>query len=401
MPEFTYIARQSDGTKVEGSMSAATERDVINSLTVKQLFPIEISGEKKGIEVSFGAGVGGQVMSVFYNQLSSLLGSGVPLLKAIEILRQQSSNKNLQRALEDVHSRVEQGETLGEAFKRHPKVFSEIAMNMAVAGGEGGFLEEALERVAKFTEQQTELRNRTVGAMVYPVILFTVGSIVVSGLLIFFVPKFGELFDSLRQKGQLPAATEWLLSFSTWLRYWWWLIGLVLAAIGGTLYVQSQTGRGRRIRDIFMIRMPLFGSIVRDLAISRFCRVLGTLLRNGVPILRSLEISRDAAGNVILSDAIEKASENITSGESLAVPLKKSGHFPKNVTEMITVAEESNTLDSVLINISENLEKQTTRRLDLLVKLLEPVMLMIMAGIILFVVIALLLPVMKLGTALQ
>ena len=401
MPEFTYIARQPDGTKVEGSMSAATERDVINSLTGKQLFPVEISGEKQGIEISFGAGVGGQTMAVFYNQLSSLLGSGVPLLKAIEILRQQSSSKNLQRALEDVHSRVEQGETLGESFRRHPKVFSEIAVNMAVAGGEGGFLEEALERVAKFTEQQTELRNRTVGAMVYPVILFSVGSIVVAGLLIFFVPKFGELFDSLRQKGQLPAATEWLLSFSSWLRYWWWLIGLVVGGIGALLFIQSQTGRGRQIRDIIMIRMPLFGSIFRDLAVSRFCRVLGTLLRNGVPILRSMEISRDAAGNAVLSEAIEKASENITSGESLAVPLKKSGHFPKNVTEMITVAEESNTLDSVLINISENLEKQTTRRLDLLVKLLEPVMLMIMAGIILFVVIALLLPVMKLGTALQ
>ncbi len=353
-------------------MSAANEREVINMLNGKQLFPIEVSAEKKSVSIGFGRGVNGQVMSVFYSQLASLIASGVPLLKSINILREQSSQPKLQAALEDVHNRVEEGETLGEAFKRHPKIFSEIAVNMAIAGGEGGFLEEALERVATFTEQQTELRNRTVGAMIYPVILFSVGFIVVSALMIFFVPKFGELFDTLRQKGQLPAATEWLLAFSDTIRRYWIFIGLAFAGLAAVLYFQSQSGKGREIKDMLKLKVPLFGSIFRDLAVSRFCRVLGTLLRNGVPILRSLDISRDAAGNAVLSQAIEKASENITSGESLAVPLRKSGHFPKTVTEMISVAEESNTLDNVLINISDNLERQTTRRLDLLVKLLSP-----------------------------
>jgi general secretion pathway protein F/type IV pilus assembly protein PilC len=400
MPEFTYIARQADGERVEGSMSAQTERDVINSLVGKKLFPVEVSGEKKPISISVG-GVSGQVMAIFYAQLSSLLASGVPLLRSLNILKDQTSRPKLRLALEDVSARIEEGETLGEAFRRHPKIFSDIAVNMAVAGGEGGFLEEALDRVATFTEQQTELKNRTVGAMIYPVILFTVGFVVVTGLLVFFVPKFGELFEQLRQKGQLPAATEWLLWFSSWLKGWGIVIGMAIAALLVTAWSFSFKGRGRVYKDILKLKLPLFGSIFRDLAVSRFCRVLGTLLRNGVPILRSLEISRDATGNVILNQAIEGASDNITAGESLAVPLRKSGQFPKTVTEMITVAEESNTLDNVLINIADNLEKQTSRRLDLLVKLLEPVMLMIMAGIILFVVIALLLPVMKLGTALQ
>ncbi len=157
----------------------------------------------------------------------------------------------------------------------------------------------------------------------------------------------------------------------------------------------------RRFSDALKIKVPLFGPIFLSLAVGRFCRVLGTLLKNGVPILKALDISRDASGNRILSEAIADASENITSGETLSVPLSKSGHFPRNVTEMISVAEESNTLDQVLVNISEGLEKQTVRRLDLMVKLIEPLMLMVMAAIILVVVVALLLPIMKMGSVMQ
>ena len=209
------------------------------------------------------------------------------------------------------------------------------------------------------------------------------------------------MFDALRDKGQLPAITDWLLKFSEVLQSYGIFILIGFAILYLALRVQLSTDRGRQIADRIKIKLPLFGMIFQNLAVARFCRVLGTLLHNGVPILKGLTISSDAAGNRVLSDAITNATENITAGATLSVPLQKSGHFPKNVTEMISVAEESNTLDTVLVNIADGLEKQTTRRLDLLVKLIEPLMLLLMAVVILIVVIALLLPVMKMGQALQ
>ena len=323
------------------------------------------------------------------------------MMKSLRILKDQTRIPSLEAALDDVISRVEDGETLADSFSRHPKVFSEMSVNMSRAGAEGGFLEDALMRVAKFTEQQAELKSRTVGALIYPAVLASIGTLVVAVLLIFFVPKFGQLFDQLRELGQLPAITDWLLWFSEFLKSYI-LIILVVATIAIILIrVQLNTDAGRKFSDRLKIKIPLFGSIFLNLAVGRFCRVLGTLLKNGVPILRALEISRDASGNKVLSEAVADASENITSGETLSSPLAKSGHFPRNVTEMISVAEESNTLDDVLINIADGLEKQTVRRLDLMVKLIEPLMLMVMAGIIMVVVIALLLPIMKMGNVMQ
>ena len=220
-------------------------------------------------------------------------------------------------------------------------------------------------------------------------------------LLIFFVPSFGEIFQQLRDMGELPAITDWLLGFSGFLRSYGLFFVILAAILYVVLRVQLNTDKGRRIWDGIKIKLPMFGPIFLNLAVARFCRVLGTLLRNGVPILKGLEISRDAAGNRVLSEAIEKASDNITSGETLRCRLGKSGHFPVNVTEMISVAEESNTLDDVLVSIADGLEKQTVRRLDLMVKLIEPLMLMVMAGIILVVVVALLLPIMKMGNVMQ
>ena len=401
MPEYTYKARNLTGEMVSGSKSANSERDVINWLSGQSLFPVKVETEKQSQAISFGGRVNDQKIAVFYEQLASLITNGVPLLRSIRILQDQTRIPVFKVALEDVIAQVEDGETLSDSFARHPKIFSEMAVNMSRAGAEGGFLEEALQRVAKFTEEQAELKSRTVGALIYPGVLATVGTIVVTVLLVFFVPKFGELFDQLRDMGELPAVTDWLLWFSGSLRSYGIFILVVLAVLYLLIRVQLQTEQGRRFSDGIKIKIPMFGPIFLNLAVGRFCRVLGTLLKNGVPILKALEISREASGNRVLSDAIAEAAENITSGESLSGPLSKSGHFPRNVTEMISVAEESNTLDDVLINISDGLEKHTVRRLDLMVKLLEPLMLMVMAGIVMVVVIALLLPIMKMGSVMD
>ena len=401
MPEFTYTARSMSGEMVSGTMDANTERDVVNSLSGQSLFPIKVSTQVESKPFTIGGGVNDQKLAVFYEQLASLMTNGVPMMRSLTILKDQTRSPVFKEALEDVIGRVEDGETISDAFARHPKIFSEMAVNMSRAGAEGGFLEEALDRVAKFTEQQSELRGRTVGALIYPAVLATIGSIVVAVLLIFFVPSFGELFQQLRDMGELPAITDWLLSVSGFLRSYGIFFVIVAAILYTVIRVQLNTEKGRRLWDGIKIKLPLFGPIFLNLAVARFCRVLGTLLKNGVSILKGLDISRDASGNKVLSEAIQNASENITSGETLSVPLAKSGHFPKNVTEMISVAEESNTLDQVLVNISDGLEKQTIRRLDLMVKLVEPLMLLVMAGIILVVVVALLLPIMKMGNVMK
>lgn len=384
-------------------MTANSERDVINSLSGQSLFPVKVSTEKAAGEggISFGKAINDQKLAVFYEQLASLMSNGVPMLRSLTILRDQTQIPKFEAALTDVISRVEDGETLSDSFARHPRIFSEMAINMSRAGAEGGFLEDALTRVGIFTEQQAELKSRTIGALIYPAVLAGIGTIVVAGLLIFFVPKFGELFQQLRDLGELPAVTDWLLAFSSFLRRFGWMLVIAAGFVWVAIQMQLNTEKGREFADRMKIKVPMMGKIFLDLAVARFCRVLGTLLKNGVPILTALDISRDATGNRVLSAAIAKASENITSGESLSRPLERSGHFPQNVTEMITVAEESNTLDSVLVNIADGLEKQTIRRLDLFVKLIEPLMLMVMAGIILIVVVALLLPIMKMGNVLQ
>jgi type II secretory pathway component PulF len=400
MPEFEYVARTISGERVAGATTAATQREAIGQLNGRQLFPISVKAVRpKGVGFSLGGGINAQAMGVFYNQLSGLLRGGVPMLRSLTILREQTSSSKLKEVLEDVHRRIEDGEGLGEAFARHPKVFSDIAINMTRAGGEGGFLDDALARVGKFTEEQADLKSRTVGALAYPFMLAAIGSAVITILLIFFVPMFGEMFETLRKKGGMPWVTEALLAFSGFLRQYFFMgLGLLVALFLGVKFY-FDTPAGRRVLDVIKLKVPIFGSINQSLAVARFCRVLGTLLANGVPIIKSLQISSQSAGNMILGDAIGNATENIKSGESLAPPLSKSGCFPRTVTEMIAVAEESNSLDTVLVDIADTLEKRTSRRLDLAVKMIEPLLLVMMSGIILFVVVSLLLPIMKMREA--
>ncbi len=395
MPNFAYIARDNRGKRVSGTLAATSEREAITLLAGKSLFPLQVQPEKGKRSWTRGRRASGQQMAVIYSQLSGLLKSGVPLLRSLDVLRKQSSNESLKTVLQDVHDRVEDGATLAEAMRMHPRTFGELPISMVRAGGEGGFLEDALQRVAQFTEQQEDLKSRTMAALAYPMFLAVIGTLVVFGLLIFFVPNFGQIFEDLREQGTLPTPTKWLMWTSDTLTRWGVVILLVLGF--GAVYLRAQlaTEKGRRFADRYRTKLPIFGSIYLNLAVARFCRVLGTLLHNGVPILKSLEISRDATGNWVLSDAIQRASENISSGDSLANPLAACGHFPNTVVEMIAVAEESNTLDQVLVNIADGLERQTERRLDVAVRLLEPVMLLVLAMIVLFVVIALLLPIFK------
>ncbi|MDR1492512.1 MAG: type II secretion system F family protein [Planctomycetaceae bacterium] len=398
MPEFKYSARNAIGQKIEGSLNASSEADAVASVTANGLFPIEVKPITPAALSDKIGRVSAQRMAAFYSQLADLLRGGVPLLRSLRILQEQSSNGNLKSVLDKIYRRVEEGETLAEAMMRYPTVFGEMAIQMVRAGAEGGFLEESLEHVAHFTESQDDLKNRVTGAAAYPIVLAVFLGIIIILVLTVFVPQFDGLFDDLREKNQLPLMTDLLIKFGKSMQVIVPIgIPLVIAGLF-SLHRWSKKTQGRRFFDRMKIKLPIAGKLFEGFAVARFCRVLGTLLRNGVPILKSLDISADATGNKILGDAIQSATENISSGQRLAAPLAASKIFPASVVEMISVAEESNTLDSILISIADSLEKRNWRQLDIAVRFLEPLMLVVLGSVILVIVMAIMLPIFRMSS---
>lgn len=399
MPDFVYEAIGKTGNRANGSVTATSEREAALMLDSQGLFPVRISKTK---DKAAGGGVRrvkGRVISAFYAQLADLLQSGVPLLKALDILEKQNSNTALKFALREVRARVADGSTLADSMKPYPKVFNELSVSMVRAGQEGGFLEDVLRRIADFTEHQEDLKAKVIGSMAYPVLLAVIGFIILNVLVIFFVPKFEPIFERLKAKGELPALTTFIIGLSHFIiDNWWWMVPLGVGAFIAFI-AWKRSDQGRMIFDHIKLRFPVGGKLVLSLALGRFTRILGTLLANGIPILRSLEIAKDSTGNRVLADAIHEAAENITAGQKLAAPLRRCKYFPTDVVEMIAVAEESNSLEKVLVDIANALEKRSARQLELFVKLLEPFMLLFMAAIVLVVVMGLLLPVFKMGSA--
>lgn len=397
MPEFEYTARNSSGVAARGVIDATSPQDALAQLSSRQLFPltIEMAETAKTQKKQAIRRVPARHLANFYSQLADLLKSGVPLLRSLELLEGQTRQPALKAVLSEVRASVADGTRLYDSMRVHPKAFSELVCSMIRAGEEGGFLEDVLKRIATITEHQEEMKSSVIGALVYPMFLVVVGTTVVSVLIVFFVPKFAGTFERMEERGELPWATTALMAISSGVQHYWHygLIAMVVGVWG--LKQWLQTAEGQAFWSRFQIKSPGLGRVIRSLAIARFCRVLGTLMQNGVPLLQSLKIAKDATGNKVLADAIEKATENITAGKSLARPLGSSGEFPVEVVEMIAVAEEANNLENVLIGISDNLERRSDRELQMVVRLLEPVLLLLMAMVVLFVFIALLVPILQ------
>jgi general secretion pathway protein F/type IV pilus assembly protein PilC len=401
VPEFTYEALAPTGIRSQGNLTANSEREVMSMLDARGLFPVRIAlahGAAASAK-SGGKRVKSRHTAAFYAQLADLLHSGVPLLRSLDILERQTSQPALAQVIREVRARVADGDGLSQAMAQHPRVFDELAVGMIRAGQEGGFLEDVLRRIAEFTEHQEELKSKVVGALAYPIFLGVAGFIVLNILVVFFVPKFEPIFKKLEEKDELPALTSALIGTSRMIQgNWMWMVGL---AVGGFVLFRrwARTDRGRLKLDGLRLRLPGFGKIYLSLAIARFTRILGTMLQNGIPILQAMRIAKDSSGNKVLSRAIEKSAENLKAGDSLAGPLAASKLFPRDVIEIVAVGEESNNLEKVLLDIAEGLERRTTRQLELFVRLLEPMMLLVMAGLTLIVVAGLLLPVFKMSTA--
>ncbi|MBL8826387.1 MAG: type II secretion system F family protein [Planctomycetaceae bacterium] len=390
MPTFRYKARQLNGQSTTGTLTANSEHDATVALAARSLFPIELESEP--VKAHRRRRVSARVLSAVYRQLADLLRAGVPLARCLEILAQQDSHPELRRVMPQLLTAVRDGSSLADAMAQHPTVFRELVVSIIRAGEEGGFLEDALQRVAGFVEQQDELASRIQGAVAYPGFLVVTGVIVVLGMLVFFVPNFAPIFDRLAQEGKLPWLTQALIAASDALRgQAWGLAALLIAAVAGVVYLIRQPATVAWC-DRYRLRLYGIGPVIRDLAVARFCRVLGTLLRNGVPILNSLKIAKDATGVTEITEAIAAATQRISAGRSLAKPLSECRHFQPDVLEMIAVGEQSNRLEHVLVDLADAIDRRTQRRIDLLVRLIEPSLLLVIAMIVLLMVIGLLLP---------
>lgn len=402
MPEFTYEALAGTGQRNSGTLTANSEREALALLDARGLFPLRIELARSAATTQRGGRkLGSRHTATFFSQLADLLRSGVPLLRSLEILQRQTSQPALAGMLREVHVKVADGMSLADALALYPNAFNELTVSMVRAGQEGGFLEDVLERIAFFTEHQEDLKAKVIGALAYPVFLALTGFAVLNILIIFAVPRFEPIFKKLDEKGELPVLTQGLIGLSQVMqRHILWILPLLVGAFFA-FRQWATSDNGRQIVDAWRLRLPLAGAIYLNFALSRFTRILGTLLHNGIPILQALRIAKDSTGNRVLSQAIDQAAENVTAGNKLTEPLASCKYFPRDVVEMVSVGEESNSLEKVLINIADALEKRTSRQLELFVRLLEPVMLLVMALIILIVIAGLLLPVFKMSSAVR
>ncbi len=404
MTDFAYTAKSTTGEKRSGTIAAASRSEAMQRLRSQALFPMTLIDHKTGktawASISLPVRVSKEQTADFCGQLADLLSNGVAMLEALKILAEATENSRLKVISMRIHDAVAQGDSLDVAMSKESAMFNELTLSMVRAGQEGAFLEEALQRIAMFLRKQDEMRSKIVGALAYPIILGIVGSIITSLMVVFLVPKFQPFFDRLEQNGTgLPLITIVLLGTSHLMLNYGLFVLLAIVAIGFGLYRAIRTPTGRRIMDKLKLKTPLIGSIFHDAAVSRACRVLGTMLHNGVPLLRSLRISSESTGNMLLAEAMMKSVENVTAGDTLSKPLAASGLIPPQVMAMIRVAEESNTLDEVLIKIADRIDNRIERRLEVLVRMIEPMMLILIGGMVMFVIVGVLLPVFDLNSS--
>ncbi len=404
MTDFAYTAKSATGEKRNGTIAANSRSEAMQRLRSQSLFPMTLVDQTVAkstwVSISLPVRVSKEQTADFCGQLADLLSNGVAMLESLKILAEATENPRLKEIAMRIHDAVAQGDSLDVAMSKESAMFSELTLSMVRAGQEGAFLEEALQRTAMFLRKQDEMRSKIVGSLAYPMILGIVGTIITTLMVVFLVPKFQPFFDRLEQNGTgLPLITIVLLGTSHLMLNYGLFVLLAIAGVGFGLYRVIQTTAGRRVIDKWKLKTPLVGSIFHDAAVSRACRVLGTMLRNGVPLLRSLRISSESTGNTLLAEAMMKSVENVTAGDTLSKPLAASGLIPPQVMAMIRVAEESNTLDEVLIKIADRIDNRIERRLEVLVRMIEPMMLILIGGMVMFVIVGVLLPVFDLNSS--
>lgn len=394
MATYGYIARDQDGHAVEGRLSGHSLEAVLSELQTRHLAPIKVRllRDKPLLQRRIGV----NQLATTYRQLSDLLRAGVPLLRSLTILSQRRAHPRLATVMGKVRDAVAEGSRLADAMGAYPSVFPDVQVAMVRAGEHGGFLDQVLSRLAAFLERQAELRAKLIGSLIYPLLLLLVGLGVVIAALVSFVPQFKDLYNDI----ELPLPTEILLGASDFILNYWGLVLLMICVIAVVTSWLLRSAAVRQKLSVMQLRLPLWGKLMRNSGTARFCRMLGTLLDNSIPMLTALKIARDAAGNPVLGGAIDEAREAVQEGGSLAPPLAASGFFEEDVVEMIGVGESANNLSSVLLTAAETIERRIDRQMALIIRLTEPLLLLCMAGLVLFIFIALVVPMMRMNSAL-
>jgi general secretion pathway protein F len=404
MPVFQYKALTAAGKAVQGLKEADSPKTLRANLRRDGVFLTEVLGEaqakaqaKRDVNVRrwvLGR-VGPRDLAVATRQLAVLTHAGVPLVEALTALVDQVEHDRLKRVLGDVKQRVNEGSSLADALGAHPRVFSTLYVNMIRAGETSGALEIVLVRLAEFTESQARLRSKIAGTMAYPIAMMVIGTLIMGILFTVVIPKITQIFENT--SATLPWYTALTIGISSFAARWWWAILLVLAAAAYGFARWRGTPAGRAAWDRAVLRAPILGPIVRQIAIGRFARTLSTLLKSGVPLLTAMDIVKNILGNTRLAEVVDQARDAIREGESIAAPLKRSGEFPPLVHHMVAIGERSGALEEMLANVADAYEDQVETTIGALTSLLEPVMIVAMGGVVAFIVFSVLMPILQIN----
>ena len=405
MPVYEYKALDNKGKKLKGIIDAESIFAARQKLRETDIFPVELnetlSKEKEDTSTKKSVGnlfkrVGLREVSIMTRQLATLLGAGLPLLPSITALVSQTVNPKLKKTLAQIKEEVNEGNSLTKSISHYPGIFPPFYVNMVQAGEASGTLNIVLERLADFNENQQALRGRIKAALAYPLFMFLIGSTVLFFLTTFIVPKITSIFDEMHQT--LPGITVFLISVSGFLKSFWWIICLFLiAAFFGLRYLLTKTSKGQYFLDKMKLKIPLFGPLIHKMAVGRFSRTLGTLLESGVPLLTALSIVKNVVDNRLIADAIANASKEVEEGHDLSSPLSQSGLFPPIAVQMMSVGEQSGTMEAMLYKIADNFETEVESNITMLTSMLEPVMILVMGLAVGFIVISILLPIFEMN----
>ncbi len=401
MPKFFYKAKKGPKQIVNGVVEAETQAQALLKLESSGLYPMEIKEqhqkekERKTPLSRFEHRVGYRDLAVFTRQISDLLGSGLTILSALEVLSQQVENRELKIITSSMADFVKDGGNFSEALNKHPKVFSNLYVSMVKAGEVGGILAPVLDRLADFTEAEDDLRTKVRSALAYPSLMGFVGLGTVLVLLIFVIPRLVSMFEDMGQV--LPLPTALLVSISNFLINFWWLIAAVAAIVGFIIKRRISTKEGRLILHRVKMSLFLIGPIVKKAEIARFTRTLGALLANGVPILKALDVAAKTIENEVLKQDLERIAKEVADGADFSASLKINPIFPTFVTNMVHIGEKGGQLEKVLLKVADTYERDVGRAVKTLTSLLEPIMILMLGAIVGFIVISMLLPIFQIN----
>lgn len=419
MATFTYTAMDAKGKEMKGTIEATNQSVALTMIRERNLYPTVVHevGAKKtsgGAQTDRGSAAGtkgarGEIkmpgfmaprvkakhLMVFTRQLATLIDAGLPLLRGLRVIERQEENTTLKRTIREMAESIQSGGTLAESLAQHPRVFNRLFVNMARAGEIGGVLDVVLGRLADFMEKMQKIKNKIISAMTYPVVVLFLALVIVTFLFIAIIPKFQEIFDEMLRGAQLPALTRFVMGISeNMIRRGPVIIGVIVLIIVLITFV-ARFDWGRLQLDRMKFRMPLFGPLVRKTAIARFSRTLGTLMNAGVPVLQSLAIVRDTAGNEVVGRAIMVVHDAVKEGESIASPLEATGIFPSMVVGMVEVGEETGALPEMLMKVADSYDDEVDNAVAALSSVLEPIMIVGLALIVGTIVISLFLPMIE------